>query len=73
MLNLTRSSIENRFFEINQEFKEFKFQHYLRVEYTKMRKFLRIKFFKTTIWFNIQIEFNGINIDELLDIQHNEL
>ena len=34
-LQLTRCSIENKLFEIAKEFKEFKCQQHLRIEFTK--------------------------------------
>ena len=34
-LKLTRSSIKNKLFEISEEFREFKFQQNLRIEFTK--------------------------------------
>ena len=42
-LNLTRSSIQNKLFEITEEFKEFIFQQNLQIELTKKMKFLKIK------------------------------
>ena len=42
-LNLTRSSIKNKLFEINKECKEFKFQQSLQIELTKKMNLLKTK------------------------------
>ena len=63
-LNLTRSSVKNKLFEITKEFKDFKFQQSLGIEYNEIL---------TDPQFDSgKIQFN-INIDELLNIQHNQL
>ena len=59
---ITKSSIKDEIMEITEEFKEFKFRQNLQIEFTKSGE----------VWFGSEkIEFNDINIDELLDIQPN--
>ena len=54
-------------FDITKEFIVFEFQENLQIEFTK-----NDEVFKNN-WFNSEkIEFNDINIDELLDIQQNQ-
>ena len=72
-LSLTRSSIKNELFEITKECKEFNFQQNLLIEFTKNDEAFKNKIFKIP-WFDSEnLEFNDTNIDELLDIQHNQL
>ena len=72
-LNLTRSSIKNKSFEITKESKEFNFRQNLIREFTKNDEAFKNKILKGP-WFDSEkLEFNGTNIDELLDIQHNQL
>ena len=66
-LNLIRSAIKNKLFDITKEFIVFEFQENLQIEFTK-----NDEVFKNN-WFDSEkIEFNDINIDELLDIQQNQ-
>ena len=54
-------------FDITKEFIVFEFQENLQIEFTK-----NDEVFKNN-WFDSEkIEFNDINIDELLDIQQNQ-
>ena len=55
-------------FDITKEFIVFEFQENLQIEFTK-----NDEVFKNN-WFDSEkIEFNDINIDELLDIQHSQV
>ena len=65
--------MKSKLFQTTKEFKEFKFQQNLRIEFTKNDKVFKNRIFADP-WFDSEkIEFNDTNIDELLDIQHNQL
>ena len=57
-------------FEITEEFKYFKFQQNLRVEFTKTDEVFNNKIFADPWLESEKIEFNDINIDELLDVNN---
>ena len=72
-LNLTRFCIKSKLFEITNEFKEFKFHQNLWIEFTRNDETFKNKIFADP-WFDSEkLEFSNINIDELLDIQHDQL
>ena len=66
-LNLTRSS-SKKIFQITKEFKE-----NLQIEFTKNHEVLKNKIFADPLFDSEKIEFNDINVDEVLDIQHSQL
>ena len=73
MLNLISSFFAYNLFEVTKEFKEIKFQQNIRIKFTKNDEVFKNKVFADQ-WFDSQeIELNLINIDELLDTQHNQL
>ena len=66
-------SIKNKLFEITKKSKEFKFQQNLRIEFSKNQEAFKNKIFADPWLDSEKLEFNDTNIDELLDIQHNQL
>ena len=67
-LKLTKSAIKNKLFDITTEFKEFEFQLSFQIESLK-----NDEVFKRNPWFDSEkIEFNDINIDEVLNIERNQ-
>ena len=54
-LNFIRSSIKNKLFKITKEFKGFKFQQNLRMEFIKSITFLRIRILMNYLIPNITI------------------
>ena len=54
-------------FDITKEFIVFEFQENLQIEFTKNHEVFKNNWFDSE-----KIEFNDINIDELLDIQQNQ-
>ena len=62
-----------KIYEIIKEFKDFKFQQNLRIEFTKNDEPFKNKIFADP-WFGLErFKFKNINIDEILDIQHKRL
>ena len=72
-LNQTSSSIKNKLFEITKKSKEFKFQQNLRIKFNKNQEAFKSKIFADPWLDSEKLEFNDTNINELLDIQHNQL
>ena len=68
-LNLTRSSIKNKLFEISKKLKELKFQQNLQIELTKNDEVFKDKIFADPEFDSEKLEFNDVNID----IQHNQI
>ena len=69
-LKVTKYSFENKLIELLKELKEFKFQQNLRIN--KKDEALKTKYSQTHRLIQ-KIDFNDKNIDELLDIPHNQL
>ena len=62
-----------KIYEIIKEFKDFKFQQNLRIEFTKNDEPFKNKIFADP-WFGVErFKFKNITIDEILDIQHKRL
>ena len=71
-LAITRSSMKNELFEIGEGCREFNFQLYLQIEFTKSDEVFKNKLFADS-WLNWEkIEFGDTGIDKLLDTQHNK-
>ena len=67
-LKLTKSAVKNKLFDITTEFKEFEFKVSFQIEFIK-----NDEVFKRNPWFDSEkIEFNDINIDEILNIERNQ-
>ena len=65
-INLTISSIKNKLFEITKEFKEFRSPP---IDITRKNEALFKKLFADPWLDSEKIEFNNMNVDELLYIQ----
>ena len=71
-LKRIRACIKNKLFELTKEFKYFKCQQNLRIEFEKEGVLNEIKFVDP--WFvSCKKEFEDINIDEFIDKQQNDL
>lgn len=66
-----RSCIKNKCFEITNEFKNFKFQQYLKVELLKDENYFKQIIFADPWLGSYKKVFDDINIDELLHKYHN--
>ena len=69
MKSLTLKGLQvKKIFQTTKEFKE-----NLQIEFTKNHEVLKNKIFADPLFDSEKIEFNDINVEELLDIQHSQL